>query len=186
MKYFFKNLKQLNNKYDDDLLLWRNQDYVRKMMITKKLITKEEHNNYLNKVYNSTNYNIYIGFKNNNPFGVINIWEVDPKASIYEYGYYLINEKDLNSGLGILMEYFAIEKIFQINNKSTIKLNTFIYNKKTINLHKRFGYKTLATGNSLCIQTLNYKYWIESKIKIKKLIDDFLNIDLEVSANERI
>lgn len=184
MGYFIKNLKQLDNKYDKELLIWRNKEHVRDMMITKKMISQEEHEKYLSKIYKSISYDIYIGFKEEIPFGVVNIWKVDSETQVYEYGYYLIDEKDLNSGLGILMEYFAIERIFQIGKDISIELNTFTYNKKTIGLHKRFGYRITEEKDQLCKQILRYKDWSETKGKIEKLLKEVYKINCEVFINE--
>lgn len=183
MKLVFRNIKELNSHYQDLLLEWRNQDHVRKMMISQESITWEEHRAYIQRILDSLNYEVYIGFRNEEPFGVLNVWKIG-EDNTFEYGYYLIREEDLNGGLGVLMEYFAIEHIFSFAGSPEIKLHTYAHNKKTIRLHQQFGYSQSKEEDGLCEQVLNLSSWTGKKESIRKLLRNFYDINCGGVGNE--
>ena len=183
MGYSFVNLKAQEGIYDDLLLEWRNKDHVREKMITKDLISFESHEQYLKYIYKTKNYNVYIGFKDGEPFAVVNVWE-KALPKVYEYGYYLVNEKDVESGLGVILEYYAIEKIFSTVKDAIIELRTYSYNKKVVSLHKRFGYSFVRMDGDLCIQKLEQQTWNHRKDNIEKLIKTVYGLECEDIINE--
>ncbi|NLM05917.1 MAG: GNAT family N-acetyltransferase [Tissierellia bacterium] len=140
----------------ENLRTWRNQDFVREVMTNKHIISKDEHADYMNMRKNDESYKIFLLEINNNVIAVVNIWLKE--KGIYEYGYYLINKNDTGKGLGKVMEYYSIEKIFELGAE-IIEAMVLDFNDKVIKLHERSGYKIYKLVDREVIMRLDRDTW---------------------------
>ena len=100
----FINILELGDAYINKLRSWRNQDFVRLRMFNQEIITEEEHAGFIEYLKNNREKNYCICFMGSKPFGVL-YYEFFRKINNLEFGYYLVAQEFINSGLGIVMEY---------------------------------------------------------------------------------
>ena len=176
---YFVNFFNLNEEYKNKIRAWRNQLFVRDKMINKSIISKEEHEEFMTNLTKEDMF--YLFFFNRRPFGVASLKKVDNIN--YEYGQYLINKKDLNSGLGIIMEYVIYDMFFKNNYDKKILCRTKISNNKVIKIHNKFGYKDKENikikDENYLLQEINYNDWVNNKQKIKTTLEKVFKINLE-------
>lgn len=176
---YYINLFNLSKEYKNRIRLWRNQSFVREKMVNKNIISKEEHDKFINNLTEEDMY--YLFFLNSNAFGFASLKKID--NIYYEYGHYLINKKDLNSGLGIIIEYVIHNKLFKNNKNLKSICKTKISNEKVINMHKKFGYKDKKNikinNENYLVQEINYDDWESNKQNIRNIIEKIFKINLD-------
>lgn len=177
---YFVNFFNLNSEYKNKIREWRNQLFVREKMINKSIISKEEHEEFITNLTKKEDM-FYLFFFNRKPFGVASLKKVDDIN--YEYGQYLINKKDLNSGLGIIMEYIIHDMFFKNYYDKKILCKTKISNDKVIKIHNKFGYKDKKNikinNENYLLQEINYNDWNNNKQNIKTTLEKIFKINLE-------
>ena len=128
---------------DDDLemiLKWRNSEKVRQMMVNNHIINLNEHKKWFLNMVNDKNSEWMIVEYQNTPIGVVYITDIKPSDGTCTWGMY-IDEKMHNSGIGVLIEFLAIERMV---NKYCIRKICGHYlssNKKIFALHQRFCFE---------------------------------------------
>ncbi len=173
------DILKLDQKYKNRLRIWRNQDFVRKNMFCQEIITKEQHSQFIDSLIERADKKFLIAFRNNIPFGVLYYTFFEKDNSI-EFGYYLIQQNDINSGLGIALEYMLLEHAFENIGAEKVFARTFDFNNKVVNIHKKFGFHTenifkkntdLDKLEDVHFQSI-FKYdWNKKKKKIKPLVE---------------
>lgn len=132
----FKNI--LNTEYTDELRNWRNQDFVRNNMINHNLIEKEEHVHYIESLRHSKDNKVFLALNHQEPLAIITV-KIHWDENYIEPGTYIINEKYLGKGYGIIMSYFRLEYIFELMPEGKMKTIILDKNKRNINLQKKMG-----------------------------------------------
>lgn len=174
----FIDITKADNDMKQQLRYWRNQEFVRKKMFNQGVISKEEHEAFIEKL-NLDNYTkIFIAFYENKPFGVLN-YHIREEGAL-EFGHYVIDEKYINSGLGVVLEYALLNHAFEGLKVKKVYCRTLTYNKKVINLHRKFGFivektlKNIARRNNdlldACMQAIYPDIWEKQRKKIEKII----------------
>ncbi|MCW6077022.1 UDP-4-amino-4,6-dideoxy-N-acetyl-beta-L-altrosamine N-acetyltransferase [Clostridium sporogenes] len=173
------DILKLDQKYKNRLRIWRNQDFVRKNMFCQEIITKEQHSQFIDSLIERADKKFLIAFRNNIPFGVLYYTFFEKDNSI-EFGYYLVQQNDINSGLGIALEYMLLEHAFENIGAEKVFARTFDFNNKVVNIHKKFGFHTenifkkntdLDKLEDVHFQSI-FKYdWNKKKKKIKPLVE---------------
>ncbi|WP_425449711.1 UDP-4-amino-4,6-dideoxy-N-acetyl-beta-L-altrosamine N-acetyltransferase [Dethiothermospora halolimnae] len=180
----FYNIFDLDNKYKEKLLEWRNQKFVREKMFNSDIIQKRDHYRFLKEAKKNKQKKIYIAFYDNKPFGVLN-YDYFSKENSIEFGFYLIDETYINSGFGIVLEYALLEHGFNNLNLDNVHCRTKLSNNKVVNLHSKFGFETkeIYTKNvnenkiEICYQQINKVIWNKRKDKIINLLKYIMPID---------
>lgn len=127
---------------DDNLELvrvWRNSDDVRIFMQYQEIITQEQHLKWYKQLNKTKNF-YFVAYKDNVPFGVYNIKDVDFKNLTGEPGVFLKNKASwegdagMRGSLGILI--FAFENL-KLNSLTSHVLKT---NSKVLAYNKQLGF----------------------------------------------
>jgi UDP-4-amino-4,6-dideoxy-N-acetyl-beta-L-altrosamine N-acetyltransferase len=127
----------------DDLsivLKWRNSYKVRQMMVNNHIIEIEEHKKWFSNISLDKSSEWMVVEYQNNAFGVLYITDIKPTDATCTWGMY-IDDKMHNSGIGVLIEFLAIERMV---NKYFIRKICGHYlssNKMIFALHQRFGFE---------------------------------------------
>lgn len=177
-KIEFKDVFDLDQSYIMKVLNWRNQDFVRLKMVNQDVISKENHLNYMKKIFGREDNKIFVGFINGEVFGIVTCKVEDVNI---DYGYYLVNEELIGMGFGMLMEYFSINYVFDKFDINKIKIKVLDNNKKVISLHEKFGFEISGDLNiderNFVIMTLSRDVWNEKKGKHKAVIYKVFNVN---------
>lgn len=171
-KISFKNIMDLDDKYKKELRNWRNQEFVREKMLNTHIITEEEHYKFLDRVKDNDDKRIYVSFKGDKPLGVIT-YEYFRDVDKVEFGFYLVDEKYMNGGYGIVMEYAFLEYVFDKIKPKKVFCRTKKENAKVISLHSKFGFvedeEENVNGN-ICYQSISFEIWKGTKSYIERAL----------------
>jgi len=111
----FKNFIKLNNNEIIEVLNWRNHEQVRSMMISKEIISINDHIQFIEKL-KKTNEKVYwVAIFKGKLIGVVDLYNINEESAFW--GYYL-NPEYIGSSYGILLEYLILEiafKYFELN-----------------------------------------------------------------------
>ena len=126
---------------DLDLMLkWRNSESVRHYMLTDHIITLKEHQQWYQRTCKDPACEWLIAEFRSSPIGVVSITDIKKTDGTCTWGIY-IGENMRNSGIGVLMEMHAIDRMVKYHKIRKIWGETLESNKRLILMHKRFGFK---------------------------------------------
>ncbi len=109
------NFLYLNEDKHNKILEYRNQEYIRKVSINEGIITKEEHNHYLELLKKKDKYFAFLITNNGQDYGVISLKKLSEDT--YNIGDYLVKEDYKFEGGGVVNKFCII----YICNKLNIK-----------------------------------------------------------------
>lgn len=128
---------------EDDLnmvLRWRNSEDVRRFMLNDHIITQKEHADWYQSISNDPSCESHIAEFRGKPIGVISITDIRRKDGTCTWGMY-IGEDMRNSGIGVLMQIHAIDRMVRYHRVRKIWGETLESNRRLILMHKRFGFE---------------------------------------------
>ncbi|MEY7998798.1 GNAT family N-acetyltransferase [Clostridium sp. Mt-5] len=179
----YKNILDLDINYKNKLRDWRNQDFVREKMFFSDIISEEDHKNFLRNLSIRNDKRVYVCSYDNNPVGVVSL-DIFHENTSLEFGYYLIDKKFVNGGLGVILEYSVLNYGFNKLKVKYIFCRSKVSNKKVINLHSKFGFrglnKVIKTQDkifNIYYQQINKEMWENKKNKIEGIINFILPLD---------
>lgn len=177
-KYILNNtelklIQQEDNSLFLEILKIRNEIDIRNNMINQNIINEEEHISWINRQLVSKNKKLfYVLYKST----LKGFASVDLKDK--SWAFYIT--KNSVSGLGAIVEYIFLNKIFKNLELDKIYCEVFNYNQRVIKLHKKFGFKEISFVKkysefkkhkvNLVKLELSKINWNKSKKKIDKLI----------------
>lgn len=179
--FTFKNV--LDTPYTEQLLVWRNQEFVRKNMKDDGIISTESHKRYLERLCTKDDQKVFIAFFDDEPVAVMTFRFNEGNI---ESGSYVIHEEDLSKGFGVITGYARFEYIF--NKLPDGKMQTIIleHNKKNINLQRNFGCvlegiemiaKSDGTAERAFVYTMTKEQWEKQRDKIQRLISKIVPVE---------
>lgn len=145
------SLKSATIKDRELIFNWRNEIITRKNSLNKKLISKEDHNNWYSKVLKLENIHIYIFLNNQNPVGMIRFEKKSNKIEIN----YLIDKDYRKKGYSVTMIKMGIQKISLIWPKKTFQATVLGDNKPSHKALLNIGFSLFNERNFKFIYTFN-------------------------------
>lgn len=112
------NFLHLSKEKYDKILEYRNQAYIREASLNTDIITKQQHENYLNLLKKQDIFFAFLVTVQDNDYAVINLKKVD--ADTFYIGDYLVNEIYKFEGGGVVSK-FCIHYICQKMGAKFIK-----------------------------------------------------------------
>jgi len=183
------SFEKLTKKYIFKLREYRNSDYVRNNMISDAIITEDQQIKWWAEQKNNSKSLYYLIFLDSQPCGLINFVNINQAIKKAEFGIFLFEEKYANSGISLFAEFFALNFLFDQLHLNKIYLNVIDFNKKTISLHKNFGFKIdgifrkdIIKNNQYCnlvhMSILKYE-WNEKKVSVQNLLKKINNFEYD-------
>ena len=127
-------LRKTNIDDSNNIVMWRNKDYVRKNLMDSSIISFEKHIQWFtNNVSSGKVRHFIINYMDQKDIGVIFLKNIDLKEKSAEIGLFIGEESYLNKSLGtealqlLIKHYFIKDKILSVylnvkkTNKSAIK-----------------------------------------------------------------
>jgi UDP-4-amino-4,6-dideoxy-N-acetyl-beta-L-altrosamine N-acetyltransferase len=150
MTYLLEQIKLVSILDVDDELkekvrTWRNEDRIRKCMLTQHTISSQEHQKWLGQLANSSTQKLWVVFLDDIPFGIVSLGNIDAVRRTSEWGFYIGDESFLGRGLGrkmickLLMLYFDSMKYDELITK------VLSANLKVIDLYVQFRFRQTGT-----------------------------------------
>jgi UDP-4-amino-4,6-dideoxy-N-acetyl-beta-L-altrosamine N-acetyltransferase len=133
------SLRAITSSDLDMIRSWRNREDVRKFMYTRHEISKNEHQQWWDKVSQLSDSKYLLFEYNGVPNAVVSFSEINTKSENATWAFYLGN--NAKRGLGSLVEYEAIQYAFESLGLHKLKCEVLEINPSVIKLHKKFGFK---------------------------------------------
>jgi len=130
----------------ETILLWRNQEEVRKFSFNDHIISREEHYRWWQKIKDDPSKQWMIYQHDHKPLGVVNFYDINPEHEAY-WGFYLSSELQDYEKLKVWLnlEKEAITYAFEQLRLPRLKCEIFRFNKAALFMHKRSGYQEIDT-----------------------------------------
>ena len=141
---------------------------IRSMMFNNEEFSLESHLEFINILKTMTSI-LSVSFKNE-MIGVLYYFNLT-KASA-SWGFYL-NPKLIGSGLGVLLEYFAMFIAFEKMNLSQLFCETLNINKSVLKIHDYFGNSVVSKNNVFTVHQISADIFKKNKSKNQLLIKNF-------------
>ena len=163
-------------KYNE-ILNYRNKEFVRKVSLNQNFITEEEHKKYHQLLENKDSHFAFLITKNDCDYGVITLKKID--ETTYYIGDYLVDENYKFEGGGIVTNYCLL----YVLNKMNIKFINYLIQKNNTR-SKRIGeYGNIISKNEdnefydfkVEISDFNSPYILN--LKSRQLFDKMYYID---------
>ena len=137
MKLQFKNFTLLSS---DEIIFvhkMRNSDIVRLKMYNQEVIPLEIHKEWVAHLIERTDCCYYLVYADEEAIGVVDFTSISNSKDSCEWGYYL-KEKYINSGYGILLEYYVLKYAFEALKVDKLFCSVLDSNFKVYNMHKKY------------------------------------------------
>jgi UDP-4-amino-4,6-dideoxy-N-acetyl-beta-L-altrosamine N-acetyltransferase len=152
--HYLGNLRQIKEDELRLMLSWRNSPSVRANMYTQHEISEEEHLAWWKKASHRNDQKYFI-YENRIPLGIVAITEIDDLNCNCSWAFY--SSPEAPKGTGSLMEFLAIEYVFNNLNLKKLACEVLAFNTPVIKLHQKFGFvvegimrKQKRYGNGFC------------------------------------
>ena len=172
-KIRFVDVLDTNSELKEKIRLWRNKDRIRKCMLNQYIISREEHQQWLQRLAKSITQKLWVVFWGESPLGVVNLSNINSVNLTSEWGFYIGEESFLGKGLGrkmickFLMLYFDLMKYKELITK------VLSGNDKALHLYHQFKFLQTATekfsnNEDIIVFTFSAENW-------KKYKDEIIN-----------
>lgn len=162
--------KKLSEDYIELVRIWRNSDDVRPYMQYQGIITSEEQKLWFKNLDKSTNY-YFIAFKDDIPFGVFNIKDIDFDKYYGEAGIFLKDRSFWESDLTIRATIILLKFAFDNLKLKYLISHVLKDNKKTLAYNKQLGFQideSITNPNSYELKLTKERF--EDNKKLTKLV----------------
>ncbi len=140
-------LIDVTDKHKDFIYRWRNSNHIRKYMFTDRLITREEHDLWFDRVKkNNAQINGIINrpiakilHYQEQPIGFINFTDIDQENNKCSWGFY-IGEENAPKGSGQIMGFLSLNHIFEEFKLRKLCAEVLGFNERSIRYHRKLGF----------------------------------------------
>ncbi len=133
------------------VLSWRNDDNIRKWMLTQDIISQDNHFNYIESLTSKKDRLYFLVKKAANSIGVIDFTSIDYDEKKAEIGLYTNPEL---KGVGSFLMQEIINYGFHILGVKTLISKVFHQNHKAIKLYKKFDFKEISEEKEMLTMEL--------------------------------
>lgn len=125
------------------LLHWRNQPHIRKVMFTGDIIALETHVAWLEKVIASQTSHAYVYEINGEPAGYVKLDRLEDQ--IWDWGFY-IGSPTAPRGSGSRMLFLALDEAFETFEADTVRASVKSENHPSLRVHARLNFTPAASA----------------------------------------
>lgn len=142
--------------YDDteNIIKWRNSDYVRFHFIYQELFTKESHEKWMKNMVETGKVAQFIILLDGEAVGSVYLRDIDKEEKSAEYGIFIGEESARGKGVGTESARLILKYAFEEAGLEHIFLRVFADNKGAVKSYEKAGF--VKNGKSEMI-TLNGK-----------------------------
>jgi len=123
---------------------WRNSSEVSKYMYTDFHISKDQQENWFQKINNDNSCIYWIIEYENKKIGLVSITEINSVFSSCSWAFYLGDTSLRGLGIGGKIEYKVIDYVFNVLKLNKLKCEVIVSNEKVIKMHEKFGFRREA------------------------------------------
>jgi UDP-4-amino-4,6-dideoxy-N-acetyl-beta-L-altrosamine N-acetyltransferase len=135
-------LRPMEENDADDIVRWRNAEYIIKMMFSDDRITKEGHIEWFRNIDRKKRLDYMICIKaDDKSIGSINLSDIDLKNQKAELGIYIGEQEYQGQGFASEAMKLLLDHAFNKISIRRIYLKVLSFNQPAINLYKKIGFK---------------------------------------------
>lgn len=152
-------LRPIEYSDTENIVRWRNKDYVRKNFVFQQLFTNEIHENWMkNKVDTGEVVQFIISSaETSKAVGSVYLRDIDTVNKKAEYGIFIGEEEALGKGFGSEAAAMAVNYAFEELGLHKVFLRVFAHNERAIKSYKNAGFVQEACfKDDVCIDGKYY------------------------------
>lgn len=166
----FIDILEVNNELKEKVRLWRNKDEIRNCMISKHLITKEEHRRWLERLKKCEKQKFWVVFSDKIPIGAVYLQDINKANRSSEWGFYIGENEYKSKGLSkkILLKLLSI--FFDEMGFETLLTKVLSSNVIALNLYMQFKFQKadpVETPEGVINLSFSRKQWLKSRGELK-------------------
>jgi len=163
----FENFVTLSKKDLEEVLTWRNDERVRKQMLTKDEISLQQHLQFVESL-KSTKEKLYFRVKwKETPIGVIDYYDI--KQNSASWGLYL-NPEQMGSGWGLCLGYAVMECGFEVLKLNKLFCVCLKSNEKALRIYHFLKLAETGTNGDIINLAISKETWVSNRESIKPFI----------------
>ena len=133
-------LRPLEERDRDRVLVWRNSPDVRPYMYTDHLISPDEHAQWFAGLEGDERRRYWIVEMDGAPVGLANLADIDRHNARCAWAYYLADPSVRGLGIGSYVEYWVLEYVFEGLKLAKLWCEVLASNEAVWKLHETFGF----------------------------------------------
>ena len=139
--------------YDDteNIIKWRNSEYVNSRFIDRRLFTKESHEAWLKTYVEAGKAAQFIILLNGEAVGSVYLRDIDPDKKEAEYGIFIGEEGARGKGVGTKSAKLILKYAFEELDLEKIFLRVFKDNPGAVRSYEKAGFKKIDRVDTLNI-----------------------------------
>ena len=139
--------------YDDteNIVKWRNSEYVNSRFIDRRLFTKESHEAWLKNYVETGKVAQFIILLDGEAVGSVYLRDIDPDKKEAEYGIFIGEESARGKGVGTKSAKLILKYAFEELNLEKIFLRVFKDNPGAVRSYEKAGFKKIDRVDTLNI-----------------------------------
>ena len=139
--------------YDDteNIIKWRNSEYVNSRFIDRRLFTKESHEEWLKTYVEEGKAAQFIILLDGEAVGSVYLRDIDPDKKEAEYGIFIGEENARGKGVGTKSAKLILKYAFEELNLEKIFLRVFKDNPGAVKSYEKAGFKKIDRVDTLNI-----------------------------------
>ncbi|WP_128331185.1 UDP-4-amino-4,6-dideoxy-N-acetyl-beta-L-altrosamine N-acetyltransferase [Apibacter sp. HY039] len=137
------NFRLVNESDIEQIRKWRNSDLIKNVSYNRAYISQENQKLWFSNLENNKSQIHWIITNNLKSVGYACLKNIDYNNHRCEFASLYIGETEyLHSGIGAIVEFKILNYIFEDLEMNKVSCEVLSFNKKVIQLHKRFGFIT--------------------------------------------
>jgi UDP-4-amino-4,6-dideoxy-N-acetyl-beta-L-altrosamine N-acetyltransferase len=120
---------------------WRNMPEVAKYMYTEEHITKEQQEQWFEKIKDEPSQKYWIIAFEGTLVGLVSLYNIKPKFKSCYWAFYLGNSSIRGAGIGSKVEYNMLKKVFEEMQFNKLLCEVFTTNDAVTKMHEKFGFR---------------------------------------------
>lgn len=147
-------LRKMKSEDTEDIIRWRNQDFVRRNFIYQKPFTKEGHIQWISSMIETGKaiQFMIIDSSSDKPVGSVYFRDIDREHNKAEYGIFIGEEDALGRGFGTEAARLALNYAFEELRLHKVFLRVFAENTAAVKSYEKAGFKQEAyLRDEVCI-----------------------------------
>lgn len=146
----FKDILNTTGGIKKKVREWRNQDEVRKFMLSQEYITEEEHFNWLDNLQKDKSKKFWVVFVEKTPIGTVNLNKINKETLTSYWGFYIGEQSYRNKGYGKKILFKLLKIFFEDMGFQTLYTEVLSKNEKALGIYKKFGFMEKEEINNNC------------------------------------
>ena len=137
----FINIIEAEEGLKEKVRQWRNKEEIRKFMLTRHIVNKEEHLQWIEDLKYRNNWKFWVIFLKDIPIGSVYLQNINYEKLTSEWGFYIGEEEYKGKGLSKVVLLKLLEIFFNEMKFNSLFTKILSDNIIALNLYRKFKFK---------------------------------------------